>query len=223
MKRLLLAYLFLFITSTASAQLYEIGVFAGGSNYIGDIGPTTYINPNFPAAGGILKFNYTSRINFRGTLILTDLISKDAKSSSSFRAQRGFSMRNRVIEASGGIEFNFFKYSMNKIGYSQTPYIIVQASAVNYRTYTVDSDGFAANGRKFGFFPSFGLGYKMRIAENFAGSLETSFRYAYSDDIDQTSTSNINVGNVNSDDWYVFTGITLTYGFGRPGCYKTFF
>lgn len=223
MKRLFLAYLFLLVTGTASAQLYEIGVFAGGSNYIGDIGPTTYINPNFPAAGGILKFNYTPRINFRGTLILTDLTSKDTKSNSSYRVQRGFSMANRIMEASGGIEFNFFKYSMNKIGYSQTPYIILQASAVNYRVFKIDSDGFATNKRKFSLFPSFGLGYKMRLAENFAGSLETSFRYVYSDDIDQTTTRNIDIGNINSDDWYVFTGITLTYGFGRPGCYKKFF
>lgn len=223
MKRLLLAYLFLFITSTVSAQLYEMGVFAGGSNYIGDIGPTTYINPNFPAAGGILKFNYTPRINFRGTLIATELRSTDLKSNSSFRVERGYVVRRRLLDVAGGVEFNFFKYSMNKVGYSQTPYIIAQAAIASYRAFEKDSNGFATQKIKFAVFPSLGLGYKMRLAENFAGSFETSFRYVYSDDIDETSDNNRNIGNTNSDDWYVFTGITLTYGFGRPGCYKKFF
>ena len=31
-----------------NSQDNEIGVFFGGTNYIGDVGPTTYVNP-FPA------------------------------------------------------------------------------------------------------------------------------------------------------------------------------
>jgi hypothetical protein len=30
------------------SQIHEVGVFLGGSNYIGDIGPTTYIASNEP-------------------------------------------------------------------------------------------------------------------------------------------------------------------------------
>lgn len=223
MKKRFLVYMFLFVSSMVSAQMYEIGIFAGGSNYIGDIGSTRYINPSFPAAGGVLKFNYTPRINFRGSLILTDLKNEDASASSAFRRNRGLNMRSRIMEASGGLEFNFFKYSMNKIGYEQTPYLIAQASLVNYRIFSVDADGFASNNRKFSILPSLGLGYKMRITENFAGSIETSFRYVHADDIDHSSSRNVNIGNPNSDDWYVFTGITLTYGFGRPGCYRNYF
>jgi Domain of unknown function (DUF6089) len=33
------------------AQIHEIGVFAGGNNYIGDVGPTNYIKPNEFAFG----------------------------------------------------------------------------------------------------------------------------------------------------------------------------
>ena len=57
------------------------------------------------------------RINFRGTLTYTQLNAKDIKSDSDFRVQRGLTMKNNILEAAGGIEFNFFKYSMNQVGF----------------------------------------------------------------------------------------------------------
>lgn len=220
MKKLFLIIVLIISTSTSYAQLFEGGLFLGGSNYIGDIGPDYYINPNFPAGGIIAKFNFTPRINFRGTLIATQINAKDIKADSDFRVGRGLSVKNNLIEASGGIEFNFFKYSMNQVGFSQTPYIIVQGTIASYAF--VDPDTFESK-RSFNIMPSFGLGYKTRIAENFAVSFETSVRYTLKDNIDETSVSNIGTGNINSDDWYVFTGFTITYGFGRAGCYKGFF
>ena len=223
MKKQFFIYIFLVLMGTTQAQVFEIGLFAGGSNYVGDIGPSYYINPNFPAAGGIAKFNFTPRINFRGSIMYTQLNAKDSKSDSDFRAQRGLSMANNILEASGGLEFNFFKYSMNQVGFDQTPYIIAMVSVVNYRSF-FERGGDIFTKRKFAVAPTAGLGYKMRIAENLAMSVESSFRYTFVDDLDATSTNNINVGNFLSDDWYVFTGFTITYGFGRPGCYKgTFF
>ena len=223
MKKQFFIYIFLVLMGTTQAQVFEIGLFAGGSNYVGDIGPSYYINPNFPAAGGIAKFNFTPRINFRGSLMYTQLNAKDSKSDSDFRAQRGLSMANNILEASGGLEFNFFKYSMNQVGFDQTPYIIAMVSVVNYRSF-FERGGDIFTKRKFAVAPTAGLGYKMRIAENLAMSVESSFRYTFVDDLDATNTNNINVGNFLSDDWDVFTGFTITYGFGRPGCYKgTFF
>jgi len=172
-------------TSIGYAQLFEGGIFVGGSNYIGDIGPT--------------------------------------KADSNFRIQRGFNVRNNLLEASGGIEFNFFKYSMNQIGFTQTPYIIVQGTIASYAFIEAKSDGSIVSKRNLNIMPSFGLGYKTRFAENFAISFESSVRYTLKDNIDETAIRNIGVGNNNSDDWYVFTGFTITYGFGRPGCYKDFF
>ena len=45
MKRKKIHVIILFISMTVFSQNNEIGVFSGGSNYIGDIGPTTYIHP----------------------------------------------------------------------------------------------------------------------------------------------------------------------------------
>lgn len=212
--------MFLFTASIASSQLYEGGVFLGGSNYIGDIGPTTYINPNRIAVGGIAKFNWTSRITFRGTFIYTRLHADDSKAENSFRRNRGpqRSFRNPIAEGSLGIEFSFFKYSLSKIGYTSTPYIIAQIGAVNYTVASIDAERKRVTSLVF----PVGLGYKMKLAQNIGIAFETSFRYTFKDVIDGNNHQipGLDFGSADNDDWYVFTGITIVYAFGRPGCYK---
>jgi len=220
MKKLLLIYTCLLFTITSSAQLFELGGFLGGSNYIGDIGSTKYINPNSPAIGGIAKFNWTPRITFRGTLTYTSLQFNDHKAESSFRRDRGIVNSNRMLEAAAGIEFHFFKYSLSRIGHSHTPYIFAEAGLAYYHI--------APDTKSLKFITTFifpvGVGYKMRLARNVGIGFETSFRYTFKDMIDYNNHSisdpKYNFGNPESNDWYVFTGITLTYAFGRPGCYK---
>ena len=50
------------MTTFTNAQINEVGVFLGGSNYIGDIGSTNYVNPNDFAFGVIYKYNINPRI-----------------------------------------------------------------------------------------------------------------------------------------------------------------
>ena len=53
MKRIFIYISLIFCTLNTFAQIHEIGVFAGGINYIGDVGPTDYIAPNDPAFGKV--------------------------------------------------------------------------------------------------------------------------------------------------------------------------
>ena len=225
MKKRLLIYIFILVTSFAQAQLFELGVFAGGSNYIGDIGSTKYIWPNSIAAGGIAKFNWTPRINFRGTLIWTDLGAKDQNADTQFRQNRGYTFKNRILEASAGIEFNFFKYNLAKIGYTQTPYIILQAGLVNYRVVSEQTSPTTVGTKRItSLVLPFGVGYKMQLGHNLGIAFETTVRYTFKDDIDGNNHDidlpRYNFGDPSTNDWYVFTGITVVYAFGRPGCYK---
>ncbi|MDY7396257.1 DUF6089 family protein [Aureibaculum sp. 2210JD6-5] len=224
MRKRLLFYVFILITSISSAQLYEGGVFLGGSNYIGDIGSEFYIQPNRIAVGGIAKFNYTPRITFRATGLYTRLHDSDSRAQSTFRQNRGLQFRNSILEAALGVEFSFFKYSLSKTGFTQTPYIIAQVGAVNYASI---GPGGVSKRTTSVVFPV-GLGYKMKLMENVGIAIESSFRYTFKDVIDGnnhaiTNDPNRTFGNPNSKDWYVFTGITIVYAFGRPGCYTGVF
>ncbi|NOQ92838.1 MAG: hypothetical protein GQ552_09020, partial [Flavobacteriaceae bacterium] len=138
---------------------------------------------------------------------------------------------NTTHEFAAGIEYNFFKYNLSKIGHTQTPYIIVEASIAK-----MNVSGPLASGNILTYSIPFGLGYKTRLTHNIGIAIETSFRYTFRDDIDGYPFQNLNNDgipidedgiptgeniqiNPNNNDWYVFTGITLVYAFGREGCY----
>jgi len=79
--RYLTIFIFTVLSSTfCHSQIHEIGVFVGGSNFIGDIGSTKYISPNQPAIGGIYKWNRSPRHSYRFSLIYSELEGIDTKS-----------------------------------------------------------------------------------------------------------------------------------------------
>ena len=51
MRKFVIAFMFFAFSMTSFSQINELGIFAGGSNYIGDIGRTNYIYPNSYAVG----------------------------------------------------------------------------------------------------------------------------------------------------------------------------
>jgi hypothetical protein len=57
MKRILLVLILLSAPFMAEAQINELGLWAGGANYVGDVGPTNYIAPNDLAIGLLYKWN----------------------------------------------------------------------------------------------------------------------------------------------------------------------
>jgi hypothetical protein len=65
-----------------------------------------------------------------------------------------------------------------------------------------------------------GVGFKSKLSGNIAFSLETKFRYTFEDDLDYSTDkiASLDFGGTGND-WYMFTGVSLIYSFGRPACY----
>ena len=68
------------------------------------------------------------------------------------------------------------------------------------------------------------VGIKSNIFPKLILGVEIGARYTFADDIDGSNPTNDNLqslkfGNINSNDWYVFSGFTLTYTFGEKPCY----
>jgi hypothetical protein len=68
------------------------------------------------------------------------------------------------------------------------------------------------------------VGIKHNILPRWIIAAEVGARYTFADDIDGSyptdeNLRNLKFGNLNSKDWFVFTGITLTYTFGNEPCY----
>ena len=113
MKSFFLYISLIFCTLNASAQINELGVFVGGINYIGDVGPTTYIAPNEPAIGIIYKWNRSPRHSYRFSYTQGKLTSRDIDSDIPSRNLRGNSFENSVKEFSAGLEFNFLDFNLH--------------------------------------------------------------------------------------------------------------
>ncbi|QDO92916.1 hypothetical protein FNB79_02640 [Formosa sediminum] len=197
MKYILILVISLFCFHYCYSQTHEFGVFLGGSNLIGDVGEPSFLNPNQFAIGGVYKWNKSPRHSWRISGTITELqISTEEPTKT-------------VGELSAGLEFNLFEYNLHQSGPKSTPYIYTGLSALNH----VDAD----LKKKWALALPMILGYKFRFSRSFNIGLEIGARYAFADDLDGSD----DLGNLNNNDWYVFTGITLTYTFGRNPCYCT--
>lgn len=211
----------------ARAQMYEIGVFAGGANTISDVGRTDFILPSNLAYGGIFKWNASKRYSWRASVIYGNLTADDSKSNISSRKQRGYLVKNSVLEASAGLEFNFVEYNLHKLGPAFTPYLYTGITYFRY-DYNYFNAGqlVNANQRDGSLALPMTLGMKLRVGQQFIIGAEVGARYTFTDNLDASNPSKSNIsqqldvdfGNTNSKDWYVFSGFTFTYTFGRVPC-----
>ena len=221
---LLLSLLFMSCTTILSAQIHELGVFVGGSNYIGDIGSTTYIKPNEMAYGFIYKWNRSPRHAWRFSYVQSSITAQDNKAAENARIQRDYNFKNNLKELSAGLEFNFFDFNLHDFRSKITPYIYSGVAYINYdEKYFIA--GKSTKDINHGVFaiPMI-LGLKANISKKYILGLEAGARYTFTDNLDGSNPKNQNFstlrfGNLDSKDWYVFTGITLTYTFGEKPCY----
>lgn len=232
MRRCIIVILVL-ISFKLSAQTYEIGGFFGGANVIGDVGRTNYILPSNIAIGGLFKWNKSKRYAWRASVIYGKFTADDSKSSISSRQQRGFVMDNSILEASAGLEFNFVEYNLHKLGPAFTPYLYTGLTYFRYDYNYFDAGQFInANQRDGSFAIPMTVGAKLRLNQFLILGAEIGARYTFTDNLDGSNPEKSNVmqqinpgpefGNILSDDWYVFSGVTLTYTFGRKPCSDCF-
>jgi hypothetical protein len=205
-----------------NAQIHEVGVFVGGSNYIGDVGLTTYISPNEPAIGILYKWNKSPRHSYRFSYTQSKISANDLDSKEPSRNQRGYRFENSIKEVSLGLEFNFFDFNLHEIKRKYTPYVYSGISYFRYDELYVVSGETLKDLSAGSFAIPMTLGVKSNVSPHIILALEVGARYTLTDNLDGSNPKNESLakfGNINNNDWYVFSGITLTYTFGNKPCY----
>ena len=226
--------LFLLITTNIFSQNNEIGFFAGGANYIGDVGPTTYIQPfsqnasNNLVVGIIYRKNFNDRISARAKFNYAKIGSSDNWSNTvDYRKERGLYFRNRVVEFGLGIDFNFLKFDVLDSSFQMTPYISTGISIFEYDPlrYGIGELEATQYGDASNLSLPITLGYKIKPLNDFILSFEITANHSFTDNLDgsqpgeKQKSSSYYFGSTLSQDWYVFSGISLTYIFGTKKCY----
>lgn len=225
--RVFIAILCSLFVQTSYSQIHEIGGFVGGSNFIGDVGSTNYIAPNNFAVGAVYKWNRSARHAWRASIIFSELKGIDSKSDDPKRKTRGYEFTNQIIEGSLGMEFNFFDFDQHSERALATPYIYSGISVAYHDNFYLNAQGemVSENTSSYAYGIPMIVGFKTAFLDHLVLGVEIGARYTFSDELDGSVPDNKDLidthsfGNTNSNDWYVFTGFTLTYSFGRNPCY----
>ncbi len=207
------------------SQINEIGVFMGGSNFIGDVGATDYISPNQLAFGGIYKWNRSKRHSYRASVIFSELKGVDTKSDDPRRVQRDYEFSSSILEISLGIEFTFLDFDLHSGQKIATPYLYTGITTTKHDNhYFLSGVQTPENTSSWAYGIPMVLGFKASFLDNIILGIEVGARYTFSDRLDGSlpkaqNRQQYRFGNINNNDWYMFSGLTLTYTFGENPCY----
>ena len=241
MLKKILLLVFAISASCVTAQTYEIGLMLGQSNFVGDVGNTTIIRPTDSGFGLLARWNRSERHAFRASFSYIPISGEDNFSSDPSRQIRNFKFENSVKEISLGIEYTFWEWELYSGKKQITPYLFTGINIINYGDLALTPEEPGVNRELSAFDDVWGfslpmvIGMKTNLGRHLVFSFEFGARYVFSDNLDGSNPDNLdldpfpggsgvnlNFGNLNNNDWYLFNGISLTYTFGRRPCYCKF-
>jgi len=220
----------IFSIYSGKSQTYELGGIIGGSNYTGDVGSSNYIAPTDLAVGAIFRWNRSPRHSFRLGAMLAGIRGDDTNSNERRRQERGYSFTNIVRELSLGMEYTFWEFDLHSGKDQSTPYLYTGLVFFGYNALALDNNqNLSEYGNASNFAIPMAVGYKMNISTKMIIGLELGARYTFTDNLDGSNPTgnlegdtSLKFGHLNNNDWYFYSGITLTFAFGREPCYCNF-
>jgi opacity protein-like surface antigen len=240
--RISLIILFSICSFLAEAQISkrnfrqkEVGLFGGGSYYLGDINPRRHFIPSHPAIGGFFRFTPNYRYAFRLGLNYGTVSASDSKSKEPDQLERNLNFRSRIYDAQAIAEFNFVEYRIGHPNHIFTmfvfgglgffhmnPQININGDYVNLHGMKTENQSKSYS--KYQFSLPFGIGIKWNVTDRIGLGFEWGPRKTFTDYLDDISGSyTVNSlavsrgilgsmrGNPRSKDWYFFYGFTLNF------------
>jgi hypothetical protein len=193
-----------FIGFNAAAQTMELGVVGGGAGYMGDLNQTKPLKISGMSAGAYVKMNFDRywglgiHYNF-GKIKANDLSSDNAQ----FR-DRGLNFKTSLNEISLQVDFNFLDYFAGGGTKRFTPYIFTGIGGVffipkgyytqlaelgdqeyNLRFYR--TEGQNEPYKNYALTVPYGVGFKVRLKENWGLFSQIGYRSAFTDYLDDVS------------------------------------
>jgi Domain of unknown function (DUF6089) len=213
---------FFCILPNINAQL-EAGVYAGASNYQGDLADGTVIwRETQLSYGALIRYTPNRFVSLRAHFIQGNLQASDYNSSDVGIRRRGFRLKSIVREIAAIGEFNFLgkeNDAANDFSFMFNPYLFGGIGvALTSGTPTAPTDTspypFPEVGAKSTFLTiPLGIGVKIQPSPSFSLGLEWGARTAFSDRLDGVSNASAPSVNSKGNDWYMFGGLTFTYLF----------
>lgn len=198
--RITAVLIILFIVSfpALKSQDIDIGVFGGGSYYVGELNPGKQFLFTRPAFGGLVRFNFNERWAMRGQLLRGEVAGDDAVSK--VNQMRNLRFTSPVTELSTIVEFNFLEYlSGSHVNYfspflfagpaffSFNPKSQYQGESILLRDIGTEGQGENDRYSLFSFAIAFGFGFKYSLTDRLGMTMEWGLRKTFTDYLDDIS------------------------------------
>jgi hypothetical protein len=172
----------------------------------------------------LYRWNRSPRHSWRISYTQSKITGNDKDAAAPSRQLRDYNFENSIKEVSLGLEFDFFDFNLHDSKTKFTPYVYSGLSYVRYEGLYFIND-YPKIDDKYGTLAiPMTIGIKTKFINHIILGFEAGARYSFKDDFDGSNPTNkklesLKFGNINSKDWYVFTGFTITYTFGNKPCY----
>jgi len=204
MKNFIIIAVFLGTIIGAKAQKkVDLGIFGGGSYYLGDINQSKQFYSFSYSLGGLYRFNINPRYTIRCSIFYGNLQADDQDFNNRFQQSRDNSFSGTVLDATLQLEFNFMPYS-------------TFGRAGEYTVYTTGGIGVAfinISGPSSPLVIPFGVGAKVNLGKKMGIGIEWGLRKMFYDKLDgfENPIDPEYRSFIHNFDWYSIAGISLTY------------
>ncbi len=186
-----------------TAQKNELGVFFGGSYYLGDLNPSLQFAMPRIGAGALYRYNINENLAFRINGFWGNVAGSDAVIQ--YNTNRNLQFRSNIVELSLQGEVNFVYFIPGDPETPATPYLFGGGGVFRFNPQAeiqgqwYDLKGLNTEGQGADIYPDrkpysltstnflFGIGYKFNITRQFTGAFEWGMRRTSTDYLDDVS------------------------------------
>ena len=185
-------------TRKRNFRQHEVGLFIGGSYYLGDLNPRKHFFLSQPAIGVLYRFTPNYRYAFRAGFNFGSVMGDDSQTGEPDQLQRNLNFKSNITEFHVMAEFNFLEYRISNAKHKFSPYLFLGIGVfhfkprANYNNYWVDlqplrTEGEAKRYKLTQVCIPFGIGIKMNVSKQVGLGLEWGPRKTFTDYIDDVS------------------------------------
>lgn len=200
MKLSLAVLIMLLLSFNADAQKFHANLFAGASNYQGDLQDKRFTFSQSHFAGGAgLSYDLTDKFSIRSGIVLGRVSGDDKFGRNKFR---NLNFTSNLTEFNLGLEY----YITRIEDHALTPYVFASIALYHFDPYTYDTsrqkyflkplstegEGFLTGVKNYNLTQlaiPFGGGIKLSLSDNINVGLELGLRKLFTDYLDDVSTT----------------------------------
>lgn len=218
-----------FCVSANAQNTTEVGIGIGAANYRGEVSPTYQLQNNRPAFTVFYRKDVSVPVTLRGAFMAGLLRADDGSVTGEtarvlpLQRYRQVTTKGSILEASAVLEYNFLDYHYRTDKSHFTPYLFVGIAGFYANTASESNnpllrEAFNRRGAQLGFAIPAGVGFKYALSQHLNLGLEVGVRKAFTDQLDQLADQDPLLVNPHDQDWYYYTGVSLSYTFYKIRC-----